>query len=65
MTSVDTVVLTKMRVLCPKESLAEKLQLAGRGVDDGQVPGLDGAAQARVGRSVAGHMRTYVRGAPG
>jgi DNA polymerase-3 subunit beta len=32
MTSTDTVVLTKMKVICPMETLAEKLQLAGRGV---------------------------------
>ena len=36
-------------------------ELGGGGVDDGQVAGLDGAQQARVGRSVARHMRTYVR----
>jgi DNA polymerase-3 subunit beta len=32
MTSMDTVALTKMRVACEKEELAEKLQIAGRGV---------------------------------
>jgi DNA polymerase-3 subunit beta len=32
MTSMDTVALTKMRVACGKEELAEKLQVAGRGV---------------------------------
>ena len=32
MTSVDTVAPTKMRVTCGKDELAEKLQVAGRGV---------------------------------
>jgi DNA polymerase-3 subunit beta len=32
MTSIDTVVDTTMRVTCAKEELAEKLQVAGRGV---------------------------------
>jgi DNA polymerase-3 subunit beta len=32
MTSIDTVVGTSMKVTCPKEELAEKLQIAGRGV---------------------------------
>ena len=32
MTSMDTVALTTMRVLCGKEELAEKLQVVGRGV---------------------------------
>jgi DNA polymerase-3 subunit beta len=32
MTSMDTVALTKMRVVCAKDELAAKLQLAGRGV---------------------------------
>ena len=32
MTSMDTVALTKMRIACRKDELAEKLQLVGRGV---------------------------------
>ncbi len=32
MTSTDTVALTKMRAVCGKEELSEKLQVAGRGV---------------------------------
>src|ERR687892_1125356 len=32
MTSMDTVALTKMRVVCGKDELAEKLQVVGRGV---------------------------------
>jgi DNA polymerase-3 subunit beta len=32
MTSMDTVALTTMRVICGKEELAEKLQVVGRGV---------------------------------
>jgi DNA polymerase-3 subunit beta len=32
MTSTDTVVPTTMRIVCPKEELAEKLQVVGRGV---------------------------------
>src|ERR671937_1778563 len=32
MTTIDTVVGTSMKVICPKEDLAEKLQVAGRGV---------------------------------
>src|ERR687892_247805 len=32
MTSMDTVALTKMRVVCGKDELAEKLQIVGRGV---------------------------------
>ena len=32
MSSMDTVALTKMRVICAKDEFAEKLQLAGRGV---------------------------------
>src|ERR687891_816187 len=32
MTSMDTVALTKMRVACGKDELAEKLQIVGRGV---------------------------------
>jgi DNA polymerase III sliding clamp (beta) subunit (PCNA family) len=32
MTSVDTVAATSMRVVCGKDELAEKLQVAGRGV---------------------------------
>jgi DNA polymerase-3 subunit beta len=32
MTTIDTVVGTSMKVICPKEELAEKLQVAGRGV---------------------------------
>src|SRR5918992_515954 len=32
MTSMDTVALTKMRVVCGKDALAEKLQVVGRGV---------------------------------
>jgi DNA polymerase III subunit beta len=32
MTSIDTVALTKMRIVCGKDELAEKLQLVGRGV---------------------------------
>src|SRR5919108_657415 len=32
MTSIDTVVGTSMKMTCPKEELAEKLQVAGRGV---------------------------------
>ena len=32
MSSTDTVALTKMRVVCGRDELAEKLQLAGRGV---------------------------------
>jgi DNA polymerase III subunit beta len=32
MTSIDTVALASMRIVCAKEELAEKLQVAGRGV---------------------------------
>ena len=32
MTSMDTVALTSMRIVCAKEELAEKLQVVGRGV---------------------------------
>ena len=32
MTSIDTVAATTMRVVCGKDELAEKLQVAGRGV---------------------------------
>ena len=32
MTSMDTVALTKMRIVCGKDELAERLQLVGRGV---------------------------------
>jgi len=32
MTSIDSVVATSMKLTCAKEELAEKLQVAGRGV---------------------------------
>src|ERR671918_2666418 len=32
MTSIDTVALASMRIVCAKEELAEKLAVAGRGV---------------------------------